>query len=764
MKITKKTLSVVLGGTFLLAACNSGSSDLTQQAQINTVNGSSNKKTAPQKIALGTKIDLNDNTALTSYGNYVAQGLMDTVFGTATSFIPGSSIFINPIKQVLFDWLFGVDPDPYSERFDKIDSKLTEISDKLDLARAQMSGIDELVKKIYIDKTQETFNVILGNAQSEADDITNWDRNKYFKLDLYDKIRFISSGSKNSETTQKELNEQYSLLYKAAEKNCHNDSILADILQFKKPITKQLSASINHGGDLQLLQSSTPVDPANAYDAFINKYASVPGNSMTDYWRSLTQSKEKYLSSLFDQANNSSITHDNDYMLYVNILNQDLYDTTFKLFSAYQRLYDMQMIQLAHYYACNKNPIWGKKTQYSFNFSNLDVTKMPTPFAGEKGFTDSMQILNTRYDTSFKQLVQNIKDYLSPVQSSYVANKINAMYGKTIFGKSFTDFDSESVGYCSLIRVNDSKVSDEPNDVDAYANLDIYAACVKRKVLDKNNVGKYSYESAALHVSVPYIQNTKYGKPSDILVSNINYNSDLKLITTDMPLISPGNQRKFGKFINEKHSEYFTAGDTFLTIRNKQICPFGGCHEYKETLGKFSLKPTTIGQVNFNKLFGIKRTTDKENYNKEDIDTIIPLFDEFITTSDNNLTQANMLSSPAEFITAWTANAIYGSIDENGYFLITYNGKMLLGQLIYEYQASISPTRQLNSGGKWGGDTLKQRIKLSCIDPECVKDGSGKFSWKDKNGDNNSIELLLDRNVSGSHPEISYDYKLKGTH
>lgn len=762
MKLTKKTLSMVLGSTFLLTACNSGSRDLAQSEQSNTANELSAIKTAPQKIALGTKIDLNDNTTLTSYGNYVAQGLMDTVFSSATSFIPGSDILINPIKQVLFDWLFGVDPDPYSERFDKIDSKLTELSNKLDLARAQMSDIDELVKKIYVEKNQETFNVVLGRAQSEADDIINWDRNKYFKLNLYDKIRFVNSKNGNAEATQKELNNQYSLLYKDAQKNCSNDSILVDILQFRKPIANHLNNGVNQDSGLQLSQSATSLDPANDYDAFVSRYASPPGNSMTDYWRSLKQSKDEYLKSLFEMPNSSSITHDNDYMLYVNILNQDLYDTTFKLFSAYQRLYDMQMIQLAHYYACNKNPLIGKKTEYSFDFSNLDITKMPSPFKGEEGFIASMQLLNAKYDTSFTQLVKNIKDYLSPVPSFYVAKKINELYGKTIFGKSFTDFGSEDVGYCSLISVKDSKLSDTSNDTDTYANLDTYAACVKSRGLDKDNVGKYSYTSAVLNVSVPYIQNGKQGKASDLLVSNINYNPDLKLITTDRPSISAGNQRKFEKFINQKQSEYFIAGDTFLDIRAKNLCPFGGCHEYKETLGTFSLKPTSGGQVNFSQLFGIKRETDKDNYNKEDVDSIIPSFDKFISTSDNNLAQKERVSSP-DYITAWSANAIYGSIYENGYFLITYNGKMLLGQLIYEYKASLGGGGDLVSGS-WGGNTLKQRLNLSCIAPGCVKDGNGKFSWKDKNGDNTSIELMLNRNVSGSHPEISYDYTLKGTH
>lgn len=758
MKLTKKTLSLLLSSTFLLAACNNGG----QSEPLNTANELSAKKIAPQKIALGTKIDLNDNTTLTSYGNYVAQGLMDTIFSSATSFIPGSSILINPIKQILFDWLFGVGPDPYSGRFDKIDSKLTELSSKLDLARAQMSDIDELVKKIYVEKNQETFNVILGKAQGEADDIINWDRNKYFKLNLYDKIRFVNRGSENSDTTQKELNNQYSLLYKEAQNNCNNDSILVDILQFRKPIANRLNNRVNQDSGLQLPQSATSLDPANAYDAFVSRYASLPGNSMTDYWHSLKQSRDEYLKSLFEMPNSSSITHDNDYMLYINILNQDSYDTAFKLFSAYQRLYDMQMIQLAHYYACNKNPLIGKKTEYSFDFSNLDITKMPSQFQGEQGFITSMQLLNAKYDTSFTQLVKNIKGYLSPVQSSYVAKKINELYGKTIFGKSFTDIDSETVGYCSLISVKDSKLSDTFNDTDTYANLDIYAACVKSRVLDKDNVGKYSYTSAALNVSVPYIQNGKQGKASDILISNINYNPDLKLITTDRPSISADNQRKFEKFINQKQSEYFIAGDTLLNVKQKNSCIFGGCLEYKEALGTFSLKSTLGRQVNFSQLFGIKRETDKENYNKEDVDSIIPSFDKFISTSDNNLSQGKIVSSP-DYITAWGANAIYGSIYENGYFLITYNGKMLLGQLIYEYKTSLNGNGDLASGS-WGGNTLKQRLNLSCIDSECVKDGNGKFSWKDKNGDNTSIELMLNRSVSGSHPEVSYDYTLNGTH
>jgi hypothetical protein len=206
-----------------------------------------------------------------------------------------------------------------------------------------------------------------------------------------------------------------------------------------------------------------------------------------------------------------------DFMSYINRYNYTVKYYGMNLVASYQKLYNMQLAQLAYHYACNA----------SIEFSNLGNLSG----SGESGFEQSITELDGKYAAKFTNLNNNVNTYFSSISNTEIYTMINTqifssntpLLNSTTFNNNAAD-----AGVCTISKLKFNQTY--TNSGSSNGIIDLNAICVKSKTGSESAA---KYESTTIYLDVPY--HSADGKTIDRYgIANIKYESVNNDFTNDI--------------------------------------------------------------------------------------------------------------------------------------------------------------------------------------------------------------------------------------
>ncbi len=376
LKMRKKILVCALVG-LTLSACNSSESNYAGDDGNPTTKGNGAYKVQEsgmvlksggqkglQTVGLGVSLlQMGVKSAASALGTSVGKGVL--------------AQFLGDPNQKMYD------------RFDQVDTKLAEIDANLKTQLKLSADTLVTLNKFYLDFAKKSLDDKLSDVNEKLDTIST--RNSLFKG------KNVYGALDNTELEQIYNNVQahkdYPTLITVGVTN-------ADIIDSKG--AKQNKA-------LKLDSVSTEGLYLTFQNTFINDVSNV-GNVINAF----QGDKAAFLSQLATVG----LQDNEDMMTYINGYNYKIMNVRLQLVASLQKLYNMQLVQLAYYY--------GVKANLDVNFTSSDpANPMPGQKDGLEGFKKAAQMLFNTYEADLNNLNKSFETYLPFITETNVAVQIN---------------------------------------------------------------------------------------------------------------------------------------------------------------------------------------------------------------------------------------------------------------------------------------------------------------------------------------------------
>lgn len=480
MKTNKlKQLTCILAGSLILSACN------------NNVGGSSNSN-LDNTQAVVSQVTATSVTpeAGTKQTNYIRESIIDSFAGNFFAF-PGNFGF-----NLLSGWLSGLifQDDSQQQIFNglkDIQNKLVEMDKKLEQSLNLSNDILQMLGEFYHTQIGDNLWQTLQQPQQAA----NFIQTHYAS---YTNALVFGVGDIKAD--------ELDTLYEYASEQCED---------------KQIFDVIGARNNLQSKQvnSLTQNNISRLFNEFVTDYASPIGGGAGEFYNLLKNRKQNYINALFAEVPYGDFMSKIDYYNYQNML----YKNT--LTGAYQKLYNMQLAQLAYKYACGAD-------------IEINAPRIDKNWQGKAGFNEAAKALNVQYNKTYQQLEQNLEFGFASITNEDLYVRINNLFNTELLDKNAFSSNKLAAGQCSITGLVFEKLDN------GHGILRLTAKCMLEQNSDKT--AKFT----TVHQDVPYkyegsrITGTPYNHlrfdanyPSALVFTNRNKDSfnsdDIKVLTTN---------------------------------------------------------------------------------------------------------------------------------------------------------------------------------------------------------------------------------------
>ena len=373
----KKILVCALVG-LTLTACNPSESNYAGDDGNPTTNGNG----AYQVPESGMVLKSGGQKGLQAVGvgvSLLQMGVKAAASSLGTSFGKGIlASFMGDSNQKLYD------------RFDQVDTKLSEIDINLKGQLKLSAAILDMLNALVLDSENKSLDTKLSMVYTALKPIG--ERNADFK-------NFSVYGNLN--------NTDLDQIYDNVKKHKDFKTLVAAIGVTNANLIDPKGSKQN--GNLPLASPSTKQLYSNFQDEFINNISRVgnPINSLLSY-------KGELLAKL----KSVGLQPNEDMMGYINAYNFKIMDIKLQMVAALQKLYNMQLVQLAYYY--------GVKANLDFEFNSSDpANPMPGQNEGLAGFKKAAQMLFNTYEVDLNNLNKVFETNLPFITETDVVQQIN---------------------------------------------------------------------------------------------------------------------------------------------------------------------------------------------------------------------------------------------------------------------------------------------------------------------------------------------------
>lgn len=457
-----KIISLAIAGAIGLSACNSGNASSNTPPSNLLTKATTSKLTATKSASGGGQ----QQGGISSF-------LVQSIFGTfamGTLGFPGTWA-ASILSSILFSWL-PQQEDQTTVMLKEINEKLTVVLDGLKTNLNLTSSIQDITSAVYTLISQQGIT----DSFSKFDDAITYVNSEY--QSYLDNNIFDSNESGD-----------LSSMYQYARQHCEDTAIST------------------------ILESTGDSKPDNQYKllkaTFINSDSTV-GSSST--YQKIVNAKTAYKSAII-----ATLPKNNDFMKYVNEYNFDITYYRWKTAANFQKIYAMQLAQIAYHYAC------GKEITFT-NLGNLPAA------SGESGFESGVELLNNKYSSDFKQLESNMETYMPVIGNSEIYTMIDNNFSSVLLGATSFNGKESEVGSCSLSQLY---FNSQTNEGKTSGIMNMQAICISGK---SGNESDLKYESASIALEIPYhtATNTSIDRIGQFNIKYDTSNKDLSSgISTD---------------------------------------------------------------------------------------------------------------------------------------------------------------------------------------------------------------------------------------
>ncbi len=676
----RKLISLVAAAAFGLSACGSGSSGAVQSG------GTTPAKTvsSSNKLLAGSSLQAAPKPGPTKYAfvNWILKS-NEGAFGMAFAAFPATWA-----AGVLQNLIFGVQEDVSIKYMKEISEKLDQILTKLETSMN--------ISAITLDTISEFYKAYTGNALTDSFTLVQTSINdvqaKYSEFTTANVF-----GSDSSSVTD------LSSLYAYAGQHC-NDVAIIDAID--------------------VTSSTTGTDSQYDVDTMFTTFTTTYSAESTTLGEASAYKKVATAKTNYKNAMVSTFPKSMDFMSYINRYNYTVKYYGMNLVASYQKLYNMQLAQLAYHYACNA----------SIEFSNLGNLSG----RGESGFEQSITELDGKYAAKFTNLNNNVNTYFSSISNTEIYTMINTQ----IFSSSTpllnsTTFNNNAAdaGVCTISKLKFNQTY--TNSGSSNGIIDLNAICVKSKTGSESAA---KYESTTIYLDVPY--HSADGKTIDRYgIANIKYESVNNDFTNDIKTgwVSSDDIKNIA-FVNQESYAYgfYWANKESMNIIAPSFYVDGDGtkldNDFDKQFQGFEVSSTT-NELKF--YTDVYLSTDglsvaEDNYN-------LSIFDYLPDYTSTKL--GYDASKIIRYYTELTDKQGFGKHYANPWdagfgfeywMLGSYHGKNFVVKLVFQQTAET---------GKAVGETVNKSI-VQAMGVFCLKDNSSCTRTDDGTGDNENQTIL----------------------
>ncbi len=666
-----KLISGSLIAALILSSCNSGGSS-----------SSTNSYSKNHNISSGEE----SKSLFASIGGSVLEG-----FSEGFAFSPmGIGMTLG---NLVTEWIFGEQEDTTTKTLVEINGKLDTILTNLQTELQLSNETSDVVNEFYRTYVGDTLTTSLKTFSDDISAINS----KY--------SGYLTQNVFGSESLTVESSNLVNSMYQIALQNCKDTQIM-EVLDANTTSTTSTTKSLNN------ISTEDKVD--TAYQSFQTSYGRESGTyGSASSYGILKQSKENYI----DALKSSSLPVNEDFMRYISKYNYENVSYAIKLAGSFQKLYNMQLAQLAYHYACNTN----------IRFNNLNL---PDNESGLSGYLSAVKKMNETYDTVGTNLTANLKTYMAPLtnQELYTLVNTNLFASSNPFLGSSFNSDTGNNGDCALDKMVFNRLTS--SSTPAVGIIKINASCIINKK-DK------TIESALISLEIPYASTTgynvnRYGAESigyDSVTKQIKYtqtNSDITMSSDDIYSLSHENGNEFATQYNNT-DRWNTLVDSKFDYNST------GNNHYEWYPYEVSIESLELFK---NRYYG--------NWNSGDSDQTDIMFDPATTSYTTNSIKASL---NRHFDKYYRVTSEY---EVKEIYLAMYNGKTFYVRIDSQH---FNEDNYADSSSSGINGAIRQKIGLGCVTESCVRndytssDNKTLLSWSD------GTEVTLDGTLySGTTP------------
>lgn len=687
-----KIISLAVAAAVSLSACNSGGSSNSDDGFDSTAIKTS-KSVTLSSTATTSKAAASGGGQQGGISSFLVQSIFGT-FAMGTLGFPGTWA-ASMLSSILFSWL-PQQEDQTTVMLKEINEKLTVVLDGLKTNLNLTASVQDITAAVYTLLSQQGVT----DSFTKFDDAITYVNSEY--QTYLDNNIFDSNESGN-----------LSSMYTYAQNHCNDVAI-----------TTVLEASDDSRPDNQYKQFKS---------AFINSDSTVGASST---YQKVVNAKTNY-----KQAIVATLPKNADFMKYINEYNFDITYYRWKTAGNFQKLYAMQMAQLAYHYACGN----------TITFTNLGNLPAGT---GESGFNLGVELLNEKYKTDFKQLEGNMETYMPVISNSEIYTLISTNFSSSLLDSSSFNVGESTVGACSLSQLY---FNSKTTDGQTAGIINMQGLCIASKTGSESNI---KYESATISLEIPYhtSNNTSFDR---IGQSNLKYDVTSKDLSSTVS------------------TDGMDSSDVYNIFNLKPEMAFNGYY-WKNNVESWNILAPTEGQMwggfNVSLNNGVQLYDDEYqdingayNYERDCGGTYSNSIPDYTNTSSITFVSSGI----QRYYQAVTGSGDYGNCGALGtqmgweyWDLADYHGKTFALKLAFQHYGSASglmhkygvvPTdHQSNHNGM-------QVIGIYCLTSACSRqdDGMGQndnkttLTWTD----GTQVTIDTDENMDDTVKTGSYLYK-----
>ncbi|AUR51028.1 hypothetical protein [Aquella oligotrophica] len=362
MKLNKLICSLMIIGSTSLTACMPSNVGGANNASVTSESAHTESNVASKN---GLPTDARETVDYVAKG--IASAALDLPFGPL-KFISNFAI------DGIITAIFGEQKDQTLETLEQMNKKLDKIYTNLETAIGISETTATTLSQFYASNMMNDW----ANGLSKIDNLANEVTSKYSNL--------ATQRVFGNSITSGQLEKLYAY---AQQQGKSKDTLLA------------LDAMINY-------RTSKVGTSSDLFNAFSTNFKSSGGSG--EIMVKLNKGKQNYLNALVNIAAHP------DFMAKIHDFNGQILLYQSKIFGSYQKLYNIQLAQLAYRYASGAN----------IQLSNLDLHDVKA--TGFEGFKQAVLVLNETYNRLFAQLTSEIKTNFSPINDAELYSFVNVVF------------------------------------------------------------------------------------------------------------------------------------------------------------------------------------------------------------------------------------------------------------------------------------------------------------------------------------------------
>lgn len=408
MPITNIKLRYALGLSLNLVSINAHAFSWSSAGDDGNPNTQGNGAYAKPKLLSTAKL------TSPTFGQYALTAVKDSFLQNGLFAIPG--LFVtNLALGLLNEWIFAKeDPNkPLLDKLETMDKKLDTLIKDVQTSLQVTAQTQETLLKLYSTVTGYQFANNLARVNEALKDILI--KNGNFKaVQAFGDLR------------PNQLDELYTYATK------HKSLLILRNLDAKN------ASAIANDKTMNVRSSVSGKDTNVLYQQFsVNFLQDSSGSIMKE----LAKAKPDLITAL-----NSGITKNSDLMTAINTYNADIIDARIQIAKGLQLLFNMQLTQLAYYYAVGAD-------------ISLNLANMPAKNQGLTGFKQAAALLDQEYQQQFNLLDAKLKQNMQIVDNADLYRIVNNYIfnpAQPLLGSSFAqniDLNQSNTKQCVLTNL-----------------------------------------------------------------------------------------------------------------------------------------------------------------------------------------------------------------------------------------------------------------------------------------------------------------------